>query len=441
MKRTVLISRLTVLLAACGTPAPDIPQPDGPFVPGPVSIKVTSRGEPAVNVPVIFQNASSDVVASTVTDFDGAASAVLEGNGFVTVIEPREVSAPRTILSTFAGVQGNDELHLDLAPRAPTEVAEFELFIEPDSMVDALGGHRVFSPCGLIESFALVGSPDPPPKAQLIGCGSTADILVVSLDELGQPLRSHFHAAVPLSGTQTLMGAYVDALDVMVDYRNIPAEIGFVGVYRAFARDQGIVFDVTAGVTSNAGNGMAPLRVPVMSGMTSVVASSTFPGPEEVGTQVVTDWDDNGGDYLLDLGAALLPRYITAPVFDVDRRTLTWEEAPGETEPDAVRVRLQVHRAAIPEGTAWEWRLIGPRTGTALTFPALPRDDRSGFNFNPILHDAIGVHELTTAKVPGGFDSTLRSQGFIRFADLRSGPSGRIVTQDLNEPDPIPEPE
>jgi hypothetical protein len=160
-------------------------------------------------VPVIIQNANSDVVASTLTDFDGVATASITGHGFVTVIEPREVSAPREILSTFAGVQGGDELHLDLAPLGPTEGAEFQLRVDLDTSPDALGGHRVLSACGPVEGFTFLADPEPPPITRLLGCGTTTDLLVVSLDELGEPLRSRFHPSVPLTGTQSLMGNFV----------------------------------------------------------------------------------------------------------------------------------------------------------------------------------------------------------------------------------------
>jgi hypothetical protein len=438
MKRATLL-----LLAACGATDPDIPQPDGPFVPGPVSIAITSRGAPVVNVPVIFQNADSTTVASTVTDFDGKATAEIDGDGFVTVIEPREVSAPRDILTTFAGVQGGDELHLDLAPLGPTDVTSLELVVTRDSP-DPAGGYRVLSSCGAVDIYAFAGDPAPLPLSQLIGCGSTADFLVVSLDEFGEPVRSQFRAGVPLvdGSQQALAAAYVPFDDAMLEYRNIPEEVGFVGAYRSFARDTGVLFDFSVGVTPDAGSGAVPIRVPEMSGAIAVSASSTFPARDEISTQLVIDWEAAGaGDYSLDLGAALLPRFVEPPTFEIGRRTATWAEADGGTEPDVVRIRLQIYRLEIPVGTAWEWRLIGPRTGSSVTFPNLPVDDRSGSNFNPSMFDSVVVQELTTAKLPAGFDKTVRERGFVPFKDLRSGTSGRIVTQDLFEAEPTGEPE
>jgi hypothetical protein len=174
-----------------------------------------------------------------------------------------------------------------------------------------------------------------------------------------------------------------------------------------------------------------------MSGSTTLAASSTFPTAEELGTQLVLDWAEvDGSDYMLDLGAAMLPRYTAPPVFDTARRTAVWEEAAGGTEPEVVRIRLQIHRIGIPTGTAWEWRLVGPRTGASITYPRLPLDERSGFNFNPILHDTVNVHDLTTASLPTGFDTTVRARGFVPFKDMRSGTSGRIVTQDLYATEP-----
>jgi hypothetical protein len=436
MKRATLL-----LLAACGTPDPDIPQPDGPFVPGPVSIAITLRGAPVVNVPVIFQNADSEVVASTVTDFEGKANAEIDGDSFVTVIEPRETSAPREILTTFAGVQGGDELHLDLAPLGPTDVAQFKLTIEADPAADAIGGHRVLTSCGPIEGFNLTTDVDPPGTTQVVGCGDTTDILVVSLDEFGEPLRSRRHTAVALTGTITLNGSFVPFEVTNLTYRNIPAGVGFVGAYRGFATETGIFFDLSAGVVPDAAQGEVPIKVPASSGAIAITASSTIPLPDELGTQLVIDWaEDAGGDYLLDVGAAALPRYTEPPRFETARRTATWAEGDGDTEPDLVRVRLVIYRPEIPLGTAWEWRMIGPRTGTSVTYPKLPLDDRSGFEFNPISIDTVTVQELTTAKLPAGFDG-VREHGFVPFKDMRSGTSGRIVTQDLYAHEPPGEPE
>src|SRR5437763_1066209 len=68
-------------------PGSDAPPIDGPPS-GPVTLTVTSQGNPAPGVHVYFQNPDMSVVSATTTDATGVATAVVDIGAFVTAIAP-----------------------------------------------------------------------------------------------------------------------------------------------------------------------------------------------------------------------------------------------------------------------------------------------------------------------------------------------------------------
>jgi len=427
MNRILLICAL----AACGdSSSGDDTPPDAPVNPGTgVTIEVTVRGAPAPDVQVVFQAADSTVISVDRTDAAGTVGADLEAGGFVTVIQPRPEATARDVLSTFSAVEPGDRLHLDLDRLGPTDSVQFDLAIDADPDVAAVG-YVVETSCGNVAA-----TPATPTTVALIGCGPTADMLVVSLDDTNTPLRSHFHPNISLGGTVTLTGSYEDFTSASVDYTNLPDGIGFVGVFRGYATDRGRVFETTAGATGNGdGTASATVRVPATAGSLAITASTPFPASGMLGEQLIFDViPAAGAGYTLDLGAAMLPPYAATPTYDPASRVASWTEAAGATSPDATRLRLSVFRDDIPEGRGWDWRLIGPRAGTTATFPRLPAD-ADGFDFNVAATDTVSVPELTMVSWPDGFSQALREHGFADLVTQLTG-TGRLVTQDLYSPE------
>ena len=75
--------------------------------------------------------------------------------------------------------------------------------------------------------------------------------------------------------------------------------------------------------------------------------------------------------------------------------------------------------------------MIAPRSGTSVTYPQLPS---FGFDFNPTATDTVGIDQLTTASVPGGY-AAARPTGFGDFTPLVIGTTSKLVVQSLDMPE------
>jgi hypothetical protein len=192
-------------------------------------------------------------------------------------------------------------------------------------------------------------------------------------------------------------------------------------------------------VESNAGapattNMTIPVLGPVTVGTTSVLSTTLQPAsPFEVGTQVLHEWAPTPAQFAIDLTAKRLPRFANRGAYEVTAHAITWEETVAVSEPDVARAQLDVFRDAIPEGTAWSWRVFSPRTGTTITLPTLPDD---GFDFNVQAGDSFHVEELATARLPGVELAAIRRNPFVPFHRFIAGATGSLVEQSLTAGEP-----
>lgn len=391
-------------------------------------LRVTRSGMPVPGVAVIFQAPDSTVIDAVVTNELGLAWAEMPAGGFVTALE--RLGSGLDELTTFAQVAPAESLELDLAPTGPT--SEFYVSVTANGDGGA-SGHMLYTSCG--GPFGI--DPGAFTDVQLVGCDGAADMLVLSLDGDSQPLRSSYFSAVSLpTGTAatdattypslSLTAQYAGLVATTFSYSNIPASVEYISTYHALANARGRTYDQTVG-GAPFGNA-ATLSVQMPAVVTPTLTVTTTFAPSEIGQQLVYEQRSQPtATYALDVASALLPAYTVAPTYDVATHTLAWTERVSGIAVDLVRTRLHVYRDDIPSGRAWGWRMIAPRSGTAVVYPQLPV---IGFDFNPTAGDVVGVDELTTANVPGGYPA-VHAHGFADFTTLIVATGGRFVVQTL----------
>ena len=402
--------------------------PSGDPSPTATKLRITRHGMPVPGVAVIFQAGDSTVIDAVVTNEIGLAWAEMPAGGFVTALE--RLGSGLDELTTFAQVAPAESLELELSPTGPT--SEFNVSFNASGDGGA-SGHLLYTSCG--GPFGI--DPNVFNDIQLVGCDGAADMLMLSLDVDSQPLRSSYFSAVTLpTGTAAtdattypslaLTAQYTGLVATTFSYSNIPASVEYISAYHALANARGRTYDQTVGAPPSGTAANLSMLMPAVATPTLTV-TTTF-APSEIGQQLV--YEQRGqpsAPYVLDLASALLPAYTVAPAYDVATHTVAWTERVSGIAVDLVRTRMHVYRDDIPSGRAWGWRMIAPRSGTAVVYPQLPV---IGFDFNPAPGDIVGVDELTTANVPGGY-AAVRTRGFADFTSLIMATGGRFVVQTL----------
>ncbi len=150
-------------------------------------------------------------------------------------------------------------------------------------------------------------------------------------------------------------------------------------------------------------------------------------------SQIVLDWAASPAAAVsVDYQQTQIFDVTATPTFDVGTRSVTWSNGTIGNAPSVVDTMISVTRAAgsgSDSSTNWTWQLLGPATdeGSA-ALPVLPTDV---FAWNPIDTDTIGVTELVTAIVPGGYDAVrgilLSSSSLSSIID--GAATGQIVVE------------
>lgn len=442
-------------------PAPDAPL-DAPLdmaPPGPVTVTVTQFGDPLMGLPVYFQESDSTLVRAALTGDDGTASAVLHAGGFVTVLQlpPAQARAsapgegpppPHTQLTTFAGVKGGDDLHLDLDPVAleSTDIT-FDLSV-PD---EGLGRrYTLYSSCGtqtLTRSLvraggraAGVGSGEVPPltaPVTLTGCGGTADMLVVSSDSETQAVSWLYNPAVVVADgvAVNLTDAYQDATDVTFTYTRVAPILDGLTVQRELRSAHGSLGFVTnlRTATPDIATAIASVTEPLpgAAGLLAVTTTTDQPNAGH-GQQTFFEWGGTG-DYTIDYPAVALHGYASTPSVDVDSHAVLWTEAGGGVAPDFVFGSYDLSRTDDNGLNTWSWQIVAPYTAGQgkLTYPRLPA---TIYDYNPATGEEPALQRLTTVKAPGGYDA-FRAHAFnVDPSNAVTGATGRIVFEEMFEP-------
>jgi hypothetical protein len=389
-----------------------------------VTLLITTGGEPVANVATLFLDAQDRQVAAVTTDASGKASAIVGAGGSVTAVIAQGPDVDH--LTTFTNVQPGDTLMLVLAPPGAAASAPITISAPTNAGADH---YNLFPSCGM-----QAGSIDGQFSFTPVGCtGDTVDIVIASGNSQDDATISGFLVAQGLSAKSdnALSGTFSAPLAQQFAYTGIPNVLAALETRAVVLGANGPTY-AGADTHALAANETSATTTAVMpdTSLPDEVATTLYPRDTELGEQTVYDVvTATNAPYSLDVSQAMLPRYIAAPAYDATSHSVGWGEAPGVVQPDLVRVRIHAYRDDIPSGRSWTWEIASTRNATTITFPTLPPLD--GFSFMPVATDAVGVDELTTVSVPGGFGA-VRTHPF----DVPTSPltSGRAVVETLYSP-------
>jgi hypothetical protein len=382
--------------------------------PGSVQLHVTQGGQPVAQVATFFVGNDDKVVGAVTTNAGGIAAATLTGGSVTAVLHAGGIDR----LWTFTDVHAGDLLELALDPPGPP--TDDNVMIAAPLAAGAYD-YGLFSGCG-DRASSLDGTFVFTPR----GCGATADFVITANDMLDVPQAALVARGVSLA-SPTIAGSYLPVVTPAFSYAGAGAAVVSVDTRVQLLAPHGVLYAADDLQPASGGAVATHVRLPDTSGlgMSADVVTLIYPTASELGQQTIHDVVDPALPYSLDLGAAMLPRYTAPPAYDVASRTLGWDEAPGGTAATMVRATIHAYRDAIPTGRSWSWQIVAAKSGTHVTFPALPPLD--GFGFVPAPGDTVGVDELTTSSVPYA-----ATRGFVDPA--RGVTSGRVAIETLYTP-------
>ena len=414
--------------------APDAATPDAPQA-GVVTLTITQGGDPRVDVDVYFLAADSALVAKVKTNAQGVASATMGLGGSVTAIDPFSTKSLGRDLRTFVGVKPGDRLKLHTGGTvAQGTIVNFTLNLPTDAFAST---YYVYSDCGYtnFNSGGGSGSGGGPVSFPVgfAGCGATSDFLIETYDFNGLPVGAFYKAGVPLTAGATVdltAEAYTAPIPTRtVNWANVPAAYTSMNARNAIASPKGFLTDINVNpAIVTAGAATATFTMPTVTAGISIMASQPSPS-NFIGRHTVLDWAPQGTTPIaIDLAGALLATYSTAPSVSAAAHTITWAASAGAM-PDFAWATLSANRLIGQTNKFWSWDIVVPFATTMFTLPTLPTEIA---DLNFMATDTVNINELTTAKVPGGYDAVRAEILSSSPNDFVAGPSGRIAFENMD---------
>jgi hypothetical protein len=345
--------------------------PDDPPPPPPKATKLTASDGvlPRANINVLFQAPDGGVVADTVTDSAGIATAMLPAGGMVTAIVKQPGTSDHVF--TYLGVEPGDELVL-VRPyggdMTTTRTIDVTVGFEDGTAV------AIRTPCG-----SGTGA-SPTIRVTLGPCASEIDFYVESQ---GNEQDSFLAKAMVADVVDLRANTARGALSTQLIASNVPMQATIALTKRL--EQNGFVFFSVAGAQA-----------------TSELDVADVPGTEQVvtaqittleGTQLIAQRDAyEAFPSMFDVGASLLP-FANAAMLAASQ--LTWTEV-GTGTPDTVRVDIAVERTTVK----FNRYVAGAYAGTMLALPSLPAPYDT---YNVGATDTYTL-QPTLVKVTGGYD-------------------------------------
>lgn len=382
-----------------------------------VTLRVTSNGQPVANVASVFLDAGGKPVAAVTTDASGNASATVGPGGSVTAVLHEGVGLDH--LMTFTAVQPGDVLAIELQPRSHTPAPG----ITVTAPTNGSQSYSLFPSCG-DSSSSLDGTFSFLP----LDCDGAADFVVTSTNDMLSITGFVVATNVLIGANAVIPGTFGAPISRSYAYTDVPAMVTNIVTRAALLGHNGPMYAAESAhdVTGTSFTTTEPMPDTTGLGISALVVSNLYPQSTELGQQTILEVADSSTDYTVGITQAMLPRYITAPAYDAASRTIGWGEAPASVEGNLVRARIHAVRDG---GRSWTWQIVGAKGATSITFPELPTLD--GFSYVPLATDTVGVDELTTASIPGGY-SGVRAHAFGDLNDLAT--SGRSAIETLFTP-------
>lgn len=444
-----LLSGGVAAIVACGDDGganklPDAPPgsdgalPDTPDPPTPARITITRDGSGVESVDVYFQNADNTLVAKVPTDANGVAEATVMPGAYVTVVNPFRVAfggVPQDDVETIAGVQPGDQLQLTQNNGRQT-LTNVNIVVDEDANGSQ---YKMWATCMVLDAKSSAGMPyylsvgsggeRPAASPDMVDPCPKADILVESENGSGSGVGWIFKddVAITASANIDITDAYTATPQVNVAYSDVPAAVTNLAVMNLLTTPDGVLWREQSNTDVVTGAASWSFERPNPAGSTQVFLTNMY-GGGSYGQHQVIDWKPIADPATISFANALLREYTTTPTFDVATSSVTWMEAATGAIADLAIAEMTGFRSGATT-LSWRWRLAGVPSGTTLKFPTLPADIAQ---YNVVTGDTTDVFSLTTAKLPGGYNSVRPVVLSIENPTvLIGGASGRIVIQQL----------
>jgi hypothetical protein len=398
---------------------------DAPTTPQPVTLTVTLDGAPQANVRVYFQNPDSSLIANTLTDASGVATALMPNGGFVTAVNafraPVPAGLPSNEVHIFAGVRMGD--HLSLANDGnPTQSVMITGAVDSDSSVVQYG---MSSPCG--RGFVgNQGSGTPPSwSADLRDPCPTTDFIVASFDGGGGIVHWAYAPNTTVSATTNLSAATLTNTPATKTYtlNNADAFGGQMQVRQGLASLRGEVMELNTTAYDPVINTLlsASLKLPNFTNAIDVVDTSGYQTSDA--EHHLLSWGPFSTTYTVDVAARALVNVTAGPEIDTTLHQLTWTQAATGATPDFVTAWGYASRSE-PAPFGWQFWIAAPY-GASVQLPTLPTDVG---DFNVGASDSYYMYSLNLGKVPGGYDAVRAHIYDLIFAIWNGEPPTTFVT-------------
>ncbi|MBX3156127.1 MAG: hypothetical protein KF773_09020 [Deltaproteobacteria bacterium] len=379
-------------LEGTGPGGDDDQPPPPPPPPQLITVRVVDGTVPQPGVPVVFQKSDDTLVADTVTDADGLASADMPDGGNITVI--RTATEGPTRVFTYVGAQVGDKLELGRPTASGTPM------LVNVRLPTALQNANVMTPCGQAQggptvALTLTGCPE-----QTVFYASNGNQSFVKVAPVA-PDISFLDEAVAdnLTTTMRVLNLPPNTQSTMEGQLSMLGYRIFSTGQRNAANPQNVNYPNLGGVDQT-----TLVRVTMQQSQQMVSFHRKF-----LNTQGV------------DVGPTMLP-YIGPPT--VDPSGVTWVETPAGAatlSPDFVVARLNV----TPAGglTPYVRSFVAPYSGTQLRFTQLPAAHAA---YNAAAGDQV-VATPGLVKIQGGYDG-VRSTLFKHGSVLDAAPMDTSAT-------------
>ena len=373
--------------SACIGAVPAAEPPSDPPNPPPepvteVRITVHDGSSAQAGVKVVFQDPSDTVIADTVTDASGVATAKLPEGGTVNVIReygPNAKGEPGPIdhVYTYVGVKPGDVIELRGELRDDTPYyANVTVGLSNGGFV------AVLSPCGAGYGYA------PTIQVELRGCGGETDLFVVNYS--GETDAEGVNSGPLYFATHANVAAEIDltsetfrgTLTTQMSATNVPSMA--VALQKRLVAGRFTMFDT---------------------GLVGTDATTDVPEPPTVDQVVTAHVDDGAGNRMFVLSRRA---FTSAPItIDVAANVIQTSHAPSLegpllswTEQGTGSPDLSI--ATITVGAVdrqFSRSIVAPYTGTSLRVPAMPA--AHDYNVRPTDTPRL-AHALV--RVTGGYD-------------------------------------
>lgn len=362
---------------------------------------------PAVGRAVAFLKADDSIVAETITDSTGTATASMPDGGSVTVAASAVVSTVgQPVAYTYLGVKNGDELTIG----NPTQASSpFSITVRVLAGAVPTAQNYLFnSSCNINAS----NETNTLSTTMMLHAGCTAaDFYIEAKNNAFKTISTAWRAAQPVSAGATVDSGTTFTAPTTSTF-SVSNASQFAAITPALDLVVGAFYPVPVGfnseLTLSNGAGSRTLTHAVIPGS----SLETRIQIDDVGAQLVVKRAAAPASVALNLSTANLPSIASGVVYSAASSAVKWQESGQAVDTAAVDIQVK-------NGTArnFRWLIVGPHTGASLRVPHLPASLTA---FNIAAGDVATPRSAAIGSFPGGGYDRIRAHVFVSELDLFS---------------------